>query len=146
MHKNRQLKQEYLENPPRMGIFQIRNLVNEKILVMGAFNLPGIINRHQFELRSGSHKNRELQAEWSELGGDRFVFEILDELTPPSSPDTDPRADLLALEDLWLDKLQPYGERGYNQRKKSREERLRMIADLRRRVQSDEAESLPDSE
>lgn len=129
-----------------MGIFQIRNLVNEKILVVGALNLPGIINRHQFELRAGSHKNRELQADWSELGGDRFIFEILDELTPSSSPDADPRADLLALEDLWLDKLQPYGERGYNERKKSREERLRMIADLRRRVQSDEAESLPDWE
>lgn len=129
-----------------MGIFQIRNLVNEKILVVGALNLPGIINRHQFELRAGSHKNRELQADWNELGGDRFIFEILDELTPSSSPDADPRADLLALEDLWLDKLQPYGERGYNERKKSREERLRMIADLRRRVQSDEAESLPDWE
>jgi hypothetical protein len=32
------------------------------------------------------------------------------------------------LEDLWLEKLEPYGEKGYNERKLSREERLRMIA------------------
>jgi hypothetical protein len=35
---------------------------------------------------------------------------------------------LEVLEDLWLEKLEPYGERGYNERKKTSEERLRMIA------------------
>jgi hypothetical protein len=32
------------------------------------------------------------------------------------------------LEDLWLQKLKPFGERGYNLPKLSREEKLRRIA------------------
>ena len=37
-------------------------------------------------------------------------------------------ADLETLEDLWLEKLEPFGDNGYNERKLTREERLRMIA------------------
>jgi hypothetical protein len=30
------------------------------------------------------------------------------------------QADLTLLEELWLEKIQPYGERGYNDRKKGK--------------------------
>ena len=43
-----------------------------------------------------------------------FEFEILDTLTPPERPDYNPKDDLKALEALWLDRLSPFGERGYN--------------------------------
>jgi hypothetical protein len=81
---------------------------------MSAINLPGIMNSLRFQLRSGGHPNRRLQADWSAAGADAFVFEVLDELAPPDDPGRDARADLHALEELWLDKLQPYGDRGYN--------------------------------
>jgi hypothetical protein len=55
-----------------------------------------------------------LQKDWNELGADAFVFEVLDTLTPPERPDYDPSDDLRALEQLWLDKLKPFGDRGYN--------------------------------
>ena len=32
------------------------------------------------------------------------------------------------MEEMWLEKLEPYGERGYNEKKLTREERLRKIA------------------
>jgi hypothetical protein len=90
-------------------------------------NLPGILNRHKFELQAGSHNNRALQNDWNALGSERFSFEILDEIAPRPDPAYDYRADLLALEEMWLENLAPYGERGYHEPKKSREERLRMI-------------------
>lgn len=126
-HK-KQLKREYQQASPRMGIWQVRNLANDRVLIGASPNLPGIINRLQFQLQMGSHQNAELQADWNEYGSDNFAFEILDELTPNADPQHDHRADLTFLEELWLEKLQPYDARGYNERKKSREERLRMIA------------------
>lgn len=133
---NQKLKNDYQQGHRRMGIYQIRNLTNDKALIGASTDLPGILNRHQFQLKMGSHPNRTLQAEWQEAGPENFAFEILDELTPNHSSDDDYRADLLFLEDLWLEKLLPYGERGYNERKKSKEERLRMIAQNRREKDS----------
>ena len=133
------LKKEYQQGHTPMGVFQIRNLVNEKVFVGAAMNLPGIFNRHKFELQMGGHKNLPLQAEWNEFGADKFAFEILDELTPVSDPLHDYREDLVFLEDLWLEKLQPHGGRGYNEPKKTKEQRLRMIAE--NRLAADRAEN-----
>jgi hypothetical protein len=121
------LKKEYLQSHRPMGIWAIRNLVNDKVLLGAALNLPGILNRHRFELQAGGHKCKPLQNDWNEWGSERFSFEILDEIAPRPDPAYDYRADLLALEDMWLENLTPYGERGYNEPKKSREERLRRI-------------------
>lgn len=122
------LKREYKQNLRPMGVFQIRNTVNEKVFIGSTLNLPGIFNRHEFQLKMGGHPNKILQADWNEFGAENFEFEILEEVFPRENPDYDYAADLEVLEDLWLEKLEPYGERGYNERKKTREERLRMIA------------------
>ena len=114
-----------------MGVYQIRNIVNSKILIGSALNLTGALNSPKFQLNAGSHVNKTLQAEWREFGSESFVFEILDELTATEGPDHDYRADLAFLEEFWLEKEQPYGERGYNQKKKGTEERLRLIAQNR---------------
>src|SRR5262249_23349190 len=113
-NKRKELKREYQQTPTPMGVYQIRNLRNEKILVGSSLNLPGILNRNKFQLEKGGHPNKGLQAEWNQFGGDNFVFEILDELQSKETPGHDYREDLAFLEELWLEKLQPYGERGYN--------------------------------
>jgi hypothetical protein len=111
-----------------MGVFQIVNKVNGKIFVDSSTNVPGKINRHKFALGHGSHASQTLQADWREFGGDAFEFEVLEDVTPRDDPNYNYKADLEFLEDLWLEKLEPYGDRGYNERKKTREERLGMIA------------------
>ena len=108
------LLREYKETPRPMGVYQIRNTVNGKLLVGTSVNLTAILNRHRAALRMGSHQNRELQKDWAEFGAEAFEFEVLDTLTPPERPDYKPSDDLRALEELWLDKLSPFGERGYN--------------------------------
>jgi hypothetical protein len=127
-YAKKELKREYKQNHRPMGVFQIYNLVNNKVLVGASLNLPGILNRHKFQLTAGIHPNRTLQSEWNEWGSKNFAFEILDELQPNPDPNHDYSADLAFLEDLWLEKLEPYDDRGYNERKLGREERLRMIA------------------
>ena len=130
-NKNRDLKKEYKQKQNQMGVYQIRNMVNEKIFIGSSLNIPGIFNRQKFQLKMGNHRNKALQAEWNEFGSESFAFEVLDELTPKEDPAYNYREDLATLENLWLENLQPYGDRGYNERKKSREELLKFIAQNR---------------
>ncbi len=121
------LKQHYRETPRPTGIFQIRNLTNEKVFVSKSADLTGSLNRHRFELQMGSHQNHALQNDWNEHGATHFAFEILDELAPRDAAPDELKNDLAALETIWLEQLQPFGERGYNDPPKSRCERLQMI-------------------
>ncbi len=131
-HDQKRLKQEYRQNQRQAGVFQIRNMVNGKVFVGSGLDLPGIMNRHRFELTLGGHRNKELQADWHEFGSANFVFEILDQLAPREIAEAELRADLVSLEDLWLEKLQPFAARGYNEPKLSREDKLRRMAAKRR--------------
>jgi len=128
----KELIREYKETHRPMGVFQIRNKVNQKVFVDSSLNVPGKINRHKFALNARSHASKTLQADWEKFGEDQFEFEVLEDVVPRESPDYDYKSDLEVLEDLWLEKLLPNGTRGYNEKKKTREERLRMIADNRR--------------
>jgi hypothetical protein len=111
-----------------MGIFLIRNNLNDRVFVGSGLDLHGIINRHKFDLTSGSHRNKQLQLDWNELGSNNFAFEIVDELAPRGGSDVDYRAELNSLEMLWLEKLRPFGERGYNEPPITSAERLRRMA------------------
>jgi group I intron endonuclease len=120
------LRREYKETQQTMGVFQIRNLTNEKVFVGSSLNLDGIFNRHKFALNAGSHQNKSLQADWNEFGAENFAFEILEELEPREQLDV--KRELEFLEDLWLENKEPFDAKGYNERKMTREERLEMIA------------------
>ena len=111
-----------------IGVYLIRNLVSDKVFVGSSMDLTAIFNRIRFQLAAGAHTNKELEADWKRLGAAKFEFEVAEELVPREDPNFDYKSELELLEDLWLEKLQPYGERGYNAPKKTREERLRMIA------------------
>ena len=45
--KKKELKREYQQSPRPMGVYQIRNLVKDKVLLGSSLNLPGIFNRYK---------------------------------------------------------------------------------------------------
>lgn len=108
------LIREYKESRRPMGVFRVLNTVNGKSFVGTSKDLPAMLNRQQAQLRMGGHPNRALQKDWEEFGAEAFEFEVLDTLAAPDRTDYDPTADLRALGELWLDKLSPYGSRGYH--------------------------------
>jgi hypothetical protein len=126
-------KSAYQASHRPMGVFLIRNMVNDKVFLAAGRDLKGIINRHRFQLTAGLHPNKSLQADWSQLGSRNFAFEILEEFSPPDDNQIDEAKELAFMEMLWLEKLQPFAERGYNERKLSRAEKLRRIASNRLR-------------
>ena len=127
MDKKR-LKKEYRETPRQMGVFLIRNIANDKVFLGAGLDLVGTMNRHKFQLTKGTHPNPRLQSDWNKCDGSNFAFEVLDQITPQDDPAFDSKAELEFMEKLWLRELQPFGERGYNQRKLSRGEMLARIA------------------
>lgn len=120
MVDKRELIKQYKQNPPEMGIFQIRNRINGKIFIGKAMNLKGILNSNRFQLKNNSHMNKALQADFNEHGEENFVFEKLDILKVKDDISYDYNKDLELLEELWLDKLQPFDDKGYNIRKSNR--------------------------
>lgn len=114
MKSRDELKRDYQQRVKPAGIFQIKNTVNGKVLLGSSLNLEGPLNSHQFMLKIGSHRNQALQRDWHEHGAGAFVFEILDVVKERDDPGFDRAAELAVLEELWLEQLRPFGERGYN--------------------------------
>ena len=112
--RRKELIRQYKETPQPMGVFQIKNNRNGKLLLLKALNIPGIITRHQLELRRGMHRNHELQAEWNQYGEEVFSFEPLATIKPEEFPPEQWSAAVAELLQTWLEKLQPYGDAGYN--------------------------------
>jgi hypothetical protein len=114
------LKDQYKQALQPMGVYQIKNMANGKVFIGSAKNLTGKINSHRFQLKMGSHINRPLQDEYARFGEENFSFTVLDSLEPQKNPGYDYTADLNLLEEMWMERIQPYGERGYHQKKVNR--------------------------
>jgi hypothetical protein len=114
MPSRQELKRAYQERPKPAGVFQIVNTVTGKLLLGSSLNLEGPLNAHRFTLTIGSHRNRALQADWNTYGADAFRFEILEVVKVTDDPHFSLDDELTLLEQIWLEQLQPFGERGYN--------------------------------
>ena len=121
MERKAELKQLFKELENQAGIYQIKNIKNQKVLILSTPNFK-TINGKQFQLEMGGFMNKDLQKEWNEYGKDAFVFEVLEVLEKKEDGRyaggySDLKTALEKLEEKWLDKLQPFGELGYNKRK-----------------------------
>ncbi len=109
-----EIKRTFKQNRPPMGVYQIRNTANGKVFVGSSRNLEGTRNSRLFQLRMGKIVfSRELQKDLDEFGAESFEFSVLGVLENPDRG-KDIEHSLAALELHWLEKLQPFGERGYN--------------------------------
>ena len=116
----KELNREYVERLKPVGIYQVRNTANGKMLLGSSLNLEGPLNRHRFMLKIGSHTNKALQNDWNELGAEAFTFEILEEVKVKEDPNFNLQDELTLLEMIWLENLQPV-ENGYNLNTRIRE-------------------------
>ena len=111
----RDLKMQYKNMKQPMGIYRITNKVNGRIFIGSSKTVDKVWNRISFQLQNRSYPQRELQEDYVRYGKDAIVFDVVDYLTPrEEEPDYDYTDDLKTLLDIWIEKLQPYGERGYN--------------------------------
>jgi hypothetical protein len=118
MDKNRrkELQEEFKQLKTYMGVIQITNLVNGKIYITAYPNLKNQWLTIQGQLVMGTHANHQLQKDWNEYGAEAFNYEIIEE--KETSEISDVPWEVKQMEKAWLEKLQPYGDRGYNLLKK----------------------------
>lgn len=125
----REIKRAVKQSAAPMGIYQLRCTENGRVYVAASRNLDGERNSRLFQLRMGKVVfSPELQKDLDAHGAKAFVFEVLAGLKPPK-PGNDPERALAKLELEWLEKLQPFGEKGYNSERKFRRERERLGED-----------------
>lgn len=117
MIDKKELKKQYLNTQRPMGIYQLKNISNGKIFIGSSLFLDTIYNKHYFQLKMGSHIEKQLQEDWNNYGESSFEFSVLDTLKPVDDPNYNYAEDLKILLDLWMDKLQPYGGKGYHRQK-----------------------------
>jgi len=121
-----EIKRQYKESRPDMGVYQIRNKVNGKIYIDSSKNLEGTRTSRLFQLKMGKIVfNHELQKDLTSFGSEIFEFSIVDVLPTPE-PGENVEQLLIGLKLHWIDKLQPFGDQGYNNRKGFEREQERL--------------------
>jgi hypothetical protein len=110
----RELRRQYKEAAPPMGVYVVRNTVNQRVFVGASANPEGAMNRMRFELGMKSHRNAGLMRDWIEFGTANFSFEVIDTLKKSDDPAFDAKAELAALLQLWRNELGADGAHGYS--------------------------------
>ena len=117
MDRRKELKQQFKETSVEAGVYGIKNHTTNKIFVGSTPNFK-TINGIKFMLDTNNYTtNKELQKDWNQYGKDNFTFDILEKLKKNTdNPYFNEKEALIELEEKWLEKLQPYGDNGYNQK------------------------------
>lgn len=80
MKTRKEIKIEYKEQKFELGVFEIRNKIENKIFIDSSNNIPAKFNRHKFQLNAGLHPNKEMQADWNKYGEINFEFNVIEEI------------------------------------------------------------------
>lgn len=113
MEHRKELVQQYKEMGIEAGVYQIKNLINNKILIKATPDLKTMTGTRVTLIANG-YRNKKLQDDWNQYGEKAFLFEVLEVLDEKKEGFFDKKDELKKLEKKWLEKLQPYGDSGYN--------------------------------
>ncbi|SDT51206.1 hypothetical protein SAMN05444162_4687 [Paenibacillaceae bacterium GAS479] len=117
--RRKELQEQYKDIKTYFGVIQISNKSNGKIFVTSYPNLKNKWSTLQVQLQLGKFANLELQRDWNVLGAEAFEYEELERKESDPAKITDMKWELKMILKPWLEKLQPYGERGYNRPQQS---------------------------
>ncbi len=114
MDRRKQLKEQYRNIKPEMGVFIVCSKCSNKFHIESTKDLKSRINSTKFKLEIGSHPVRELQKEWKVKGEKCFKIEILEKLEyDENESKTDYTEGLTLLQMIWEEKLLKKGLKFY---------------------------------
>lgn len=89
---------------PPMGVYAVRHGRSARVRVGSSRDVHARLRRIQFELRLGTHPDKDLQAAWRQDPAG-FSFEVLELVKQRSDPAFDYSEELRVLEQLYRDEL-----------------------------------------
>jgi len=109
--RKKELKEQYKQMKPHMGVFIIRSESDRCCCIEAARDLKGVMNGTVAKLKGDGHlRNRRLQVAWNEKGAEGFVIEILESMEYHSDdPQYDYSDDLALLKMMWEDRFREEG-------------------------------------
>lgn len=87
MEERKLIKSKYMNSVRPCGICSITNLTSGRVLLFSSVDTESLLNRHRFELKMGSHKNKPLQKDWKNQPSDDFTFKVLAYVDKPEAVD-----------------------------------------------------------
>ncbi|WP_309118383.1 GIY-YIG nuclease family protein [Paenibacillus sp.] len=112
--KKKALAAEYVLSERPAGAFRLVHVESGKSFVGTTPDVNAMKNRILFQLKMGSNWIKALQNDWNEYGEDAFRYEVLELFKPPEDGMYNLKKELERMELEWLERLQPYGDKGYN--------------------------------
>ncbi|HZG87640.1 GIY-YIG nuclease family protein [Paenibacillus sp.] len=114
--RKKELANEYVLARRPAGVYRMVHVESGKSYVGSTPDLPAMENRLPFELNLGTSTKKALLADWRKYGADAFRFEVLETFKPPEDGSYNLVKELERMEAAWLERLQPYEDKGYNRR------------------------------
>lgn len=114
-NRRKELQELAKEMKVEAGVYQIKNTKNGKLFIQTSRNIKSTGTQFM-QLEMGRSPFQDLQREFNEFGRDAFTIEVLEVLEEPKEGPFDLNDALKKLKERWLERLQPYGERGYHTR------------------------------
>jgi len=106
MDRKKELKLQYKQMKPPMGVYIIRFNLSKKCYIEATNDFRARFNSVKVKLESNFHPNRELQKAWNEHGEASFTFEILENLEYDKDESKNDYGDELSLlQMIWEDKM-----------------------------------------
>ena len=99
------MKQAYKQMKIPMGVFQVKNIENGKILIDHSIDMESKWNRHQMELKFGNHRNKDLQKDWNASSSSNFIYEVLSELKQNDDEGVNINGELKILQKMLIEDL-----------------------------------------
>ncbi len=114
MIDKQEIKRAYKEQKAQIGIYKIENKVTGKIFIGSSLNIQARFNRHKMSLSTGIEEIKELLNDYRKYGEENFIFSVVDLIKQDDKEIRDYKKELKELEQMYLEELKPYGDKGYN--------------------------------
>ena len=111
-NRRRELMEAYKQMKVYMGVYQIKNNENSKVLIGTSSNLKNRWLTLRMQLEAKRHPNAGLQKDWNYFGPENFTYEVIEQKECKDIVNIN--WELENMEKAWLEKLQPYDDKGYN--------------------------------
>lgn len=116
MINKKQLIKDYKLQRQPAGIYAVHNKTDNKMYIGTSKNLPAVLRRFEFTLKTGGFPYQQFADDYNRLGADNFDIKVIDELEVKDETEKELDAELESLQEMWIEKLTSEGVIFYNKR------------------------------